>query len=124
MGDGSGLPDALTKPGPGTGISVAPAHSTAPLKISGGVSAGMLLTPIRPVYPAIARAAGIQGTVVVEAVISRTGAIESLHVLSGPAMLRQAAIDAIQAARYQPYRLNGEPTDVQTTITVNFRLGG
>jgi protein TonB len=84
----------------------------------------MLLAPIRPVYPVIAKAAGVQGTVVVEAVISRKGTIESLHVVSGPAMLQNAALDAIRQARYQPYRLNGEPTEVQTTITVNFRIGG
>jgi protein TonB len=62
--------------------------------------------------------------VVVSAVISRTGRIESLRVLSGPAMLQTAAMEAIRAARYQPYRLNGEPTEVETTITVNFRLAG
>jgi protein TonB len=84
----------------------------------------MLIAPIRPVYPVIAKAAGVQGTVVVEAVISRTGTIESLHVVSGPAMLQQSAMEAIREARYQPFRLNGEPTEVQTTITVNFRLGG
>ena len=84
----------------------------------------MLIAPIRPVYPAIAKAAGVQGTVVVEAVISRKGTVESLHVVSGPAMLQQAALDAIREARYQPFRLNGEPTEVQTTITVNFRMGG
>jgi protein TonB len=84
----------------------------------------MLIEPIRPVYPAIAKAAHIEGTVVVEAIISSTGSIESLHVLGGPPMLQRAAIDAIQAARYQPYRLNGAPTSVQTTITVNFRMGG
>jgi protein TonB len=83
----------------------------------------LLLVPIRPVYPAIARAAGVQGTVVVSAVISRTGTIESLRVVSGPAMLQTAAVEAIRAARYQPYRLNGMPTEVETTITVNFRLG-
>jgi protein TonB len=82
----------------------------------------MLLAPIRPIYPAIAHAAGVQGTVIVEAVISRTGTIEDLRVVSGPPMLRRAAIDAIRSARYQPYRLNGEPIAVQTTITVNFRL--
>ncbi len=104
-------------------ISVASPHtSNGPLHISKGVSAGMLLAPIRPVYPPIARAAGVQGTVVVSAVISRTGAIESLHVLSGPAMLQSAALDAIRTARYQPYLLNGEPTEVETTITVNFRM--
>lgn len=105
-------------------ISVASQHtSTGPLHISKGVSAGMLLAPIRPVYPPIAKAAGVQGTVVVSAVISRTGAIESLHVLSGSPMLQSAALEAIRAARYQPYRLNGEPTEVETTITVNFRIG-
>lgn len=103
-------------------IAVTPARSS-PIRVSSGISQGMLLTPIRPLYPTIARAAGVQGTVVVEAIISRTGTIESLRVASGPQMLRQAAIDAIRAARYQPYRLNGEPTDVQTTFTVNFRMG-
>ena len=81
------------------------------------------MAPISPVYPPIAKAAGIQGTVVVSAVISRTGGIESLHVLSGPTMLRNAALEAIRSARYQPYLLNGEPTEVETTITVNFRIG-
>jgi protein TonB len=83
----------------------------------------MLLTPIRHIYPAIAKATGVQGTVVVSAVISRTGTIESLHVISGPPMLQPAALEAIRTARYQPYRLNGEPTEVETTITVNFRIG-
>jgi protein TonB len=84
----------------------------------------MLLAPIRPVYPAIARTAGIQGTVVVEAVISRAGSIESLRVVSGPLMLQNAALEAIRAAKYRPYKLNGEPVEVQTTITVNFRING
>jgi periplasmic protein TonB len=83
----------------------------------------MLLTPIRPVYPAIAKAAHVEGRVVIEATISQTGAIESLHVVSGPAMLQSSAIEAIRAARYQPYRLNGQATAVQTTIIVNFRIG-
>jgi protein TonB len=95
-----------------------------PVRVSSGVSTGMLLAPIRPVYPAIARAAGVQGTVVLEAVISKSGRIESLHAVSGPAMLRQAALDAVSAARYRPYLLNGQPTEVETTITVVFTLGG
>lgn len=125
---GSGVSDGLPNglgigEGHGSAIIVAPLRST-PLRVSSGISQGMLLTPIRPLYPAIARAAGVQGTVVVEAVISRAGTIESLRVLSGPPMLQQAAKDAIRAARYQPYRLNGEAIAVQTTITVNFRMGG
>jgi protein TonB len=93
-----------------------------PLRISNGVSAGLLLAPIHPVYPAIAKTARVEGTVVVEAIISKGGTIESLHAVSGPDLLRQAAIDAIRVARYQPFKLNGEPTEVQTTITVNFRM--
>jgi protein TonB len=83
----------------------------------------MLLAPIEPVYPVIARAAGIQGTVVLEAVISQAGKIESLHAVSGPQMLRGAALDAVSLARYKPYLLNGVPIEVQATITVVFRLG-
>ena len=56
--------------------------------------------------------------------ISRKGTIESLRVVSGPPMLQSAAMDAIRAARYQPFRLNGEPAEVETRITVNFRMGG
>jgi periplasmic protein TonB len=105
-------------------VTVVAARPERPVAVSGGVAAGMLLAPIRPVYPALARAARQEGTVVMEAVISKAGSIESLRVTSGPEMFRRAAMEAVQAARYQPYRLNGEATDVQTTITVNFRLGG
>jgi periplasmic protein TonB len=104
----------------GPAVSMAPTKPPQKIHVSAGVTAGMLLAPIRPVYPAIARASHVSGAVVVEAVISKTGTIESLHVTSGPEMLRSAALDAIRAARYRPYLLNGEPTEVQTTITVNF----
>jgi len=105
-------------------ISVTPTQPTGPLQVSSGVLEGMLLTPIHPIYPAIAKAAGVQGTVVVEAIISRAGTVESVRVVSGPPMLQRAAVEAIRVARYRPYRLNGQPTDVQTTFTVNFRMGG
>ena len=120
-----GIPDALAHPDArGARVSVAATQPPAtPRHVSQGVLAGMLLSPIRPVYPPIAKAAGVSGTVVVEAIISKTGTIESLHAVSGPEMLRTAAIDAIRAARYQPFRLNGEPIEIQTTITVNFKLG-
>jgi protein TonB len=121
---GDGVPSGLGDSGTGTRpVVVVRPEANRRVPISSGVSAGLLLVPIRPVYPAIARAAGVQGTVVVSAVISRTGTIESLRVVSGPAMLQTAAVEAIRAARYQPYRLNGMPTEVETTITVNFRLG-
>jgi protein TonB len=88
------------------------------------VATGRLLAPIQPVYPAIARAARIQGTVVVQAIISKDGKIEQLHVISGPPMLQSAATEAIQRARYRPLLLNGEPVAVETTINVVFTMGG
>ncbi len=121
---GTGLPNALVGSGPvGPRVSAAAVKSGKPLTVSSGVTAGMLIAPIQPVYPRIAVAAGIQGTVVMEAVISKAGRIESLRVVSGPPMLQSAALDAVRAARYRPYLLNGEPTEVQTTISVNFVLG-
>ena len=128
MGMRDGLPIGFGagESGPHPSVYIGPggAPHTTTLHVSTGVSQGLLIAPIRPVYPAIARAAHVEGAVVVEAVISRGGTIESLHVLSGPVMLQSAAMDAIRMARYRPYRLNGEAVEVQTTITVNFRMGG
>jgi protein TonB len=75
-------------------------------------------------YPPIAKAARVSGTVVLQATISKTGAIENLTVTSGPAMLQQAALDAVRTWRYRPYLLNNEPVEVQTTVNVIFTLGG
>ncbi|HEY1994241.1 MAG TPA: energy transducer TonB [Edaphobacter sp.] len=119
------FPSGIAGGGSGPVVSVAPAKAPVTrLAVSTGVLQGMLIAPIRPVYPVIAKAAHVEGTVVVEAVISRIGTVESLRVVSGPEMLQNAALDAIREARYRPFRLNGEPTEAQTTITVNFRLGG
>ena len=124
VGMPTGLPEGVASVGSNPSVRVVAAVEAPPKKVrvSEGVSLGMLLAPIQPLYPSIAKAAGVQGPVVIEAMISKTGTIESLRVVSGPEMLRGAAIAAIQSARYRPYRLNGEPTEVQTTITLNFRL--
>ncbi|MBB5055363.1 protein TonB [Granulicella aggregans] len=110
--------------GTGTRVSLAPASTAGPIHISRGVSAGLLLAPIRPVYPPIAISTRTEGVVVVEAIISKAGHIESAHATSGPPLLRNAALEAIRNARYSPYLLNGQPTEVETTITVNFKLAG
>jgi protein TonB len=94
------------------------------INISSGVASGMLLQKTQPVYPPIAKAARVQGTVVLQAKISKTGSIEDLHVVSGPAMLQQAALDAVRSWRYRPYLLNNEPVEVETTVNVIFTLGG
>ena len=93
------------------------------MHVSTGVMAGQLLQPIAPEYPMIARLSRAEGTVVVQAVISKSGRIESARVVSGPPVLQAAALQAVRAARYRPYLLNGLPTEVETTISINFRLG-
>jgi len=85
---------------------------------------GMLIRRVQPVYPPLARAARIQGSVVLAAVISKAGTIDNLHALSGHPMLVPAAIAAVSQWRYRPYILNSEPIEVETQITVNFTLTG
>jgi len=94
------------------------------IRVSSGVAAGNLIQKIQPQYPAIAKTARIQGTVVLEATISKSGTIEGLRAVSGPPVLYQAAIDAVRQWRYKPYMLNGEPVEVGTTVNVVFTLNG
>ncbi len=92
--------------------------------VSAGVATGLLIHKQQPVYPAIARSARVQGTVVLDATIARNGQVTNLKIVSGPPMLRQAAIDAVKNWQYKPYTLNNQPTDVSTTVNVVFSLGG
>ena len=105
-------------------VKVMQPRVTGPAKISSGVIAGNKLSGSSPMYPAIAKAAHVSGAVVMRAVISKAGTIESLSVVSGHDMLRASAVAAVQEWRYKPYLLNGEATEVETTITVNFSFGG
>jgi protein TonB len=108
----------------GPSVTVAPAVKPGPpTRISQGVLAGLLLAPIQPTYPPIAKVTHTEGTVVIQAIISKSGRIESAHVLSGSPMLQAAALDAVRSARYRPYLLNNEPTEVETTISIIFHLG-
>jgi len=95
-----------------------------PVDISSGVMAGMLIAKTNPEYPPIAKAARVSGTVVLQATISKAGSVENLRVISGPAMLQQAALEAVKTWRYRPYLLMGKPVEVQTTVNVIFTLGG
>ncbi len=83
---------------------------------------GYLIHQVEPVYPRLARAAGVEGTVELRAVITRQGTIEKLQVLRGPPLLVKAAVDAVAEWRYRPYLLNGEPVEVDTDVTVKFSL--
>ena len=84
---------------------------------------GSLIRRVQPSYPALARAARIQGQVVLAAVISKAGTIENLRTITGHPLLVPAAVEAVSQWRYRPYILNGEVIEVETQITVNFILG-
>jgi len=92
------------------------------IRVGGQVEAAKLIFQPKPEYPALAKMARIQGTVRLEAIISRDGTIQDLKVLSGHPLLVKAALEAVQRWRYQPTLLNGEPVEVITEIDVNFTL--
>lgn len=94
------------------------------VRVSQGVSQGLLIRKVQPVYPPLARQARIQGNVVLQAEISKDGTIENLRLMSGHPMLAPSAIEAVKQWRYKPYFLNGEPVEVETQITVIFSLSG
>jgi TonB family protein len=94
-----------------------------PARISGVVMAGQIVSKVNPVYPQEAREQGIGGTVLLHAIIDRDGTIKELTVISGPPMLVPSAMEAVKQWVYKPYLLNGEPTEVDTTITVNYLPG-
>lgn len=94
------------------------------IRVSSGVSQGMLIHKVTPDYPPLARQARVQGAVILEAVIAADGTIENLRVVSGHPMLVSAAVQAVKQWRYKPYLLNGNPVEVDTTVQVNFNLGG
>jgi TonB family protein len=92
------------------------------IRVGGNVQSVMLVSKTPPVYPAAAKAAGIQGMVHLSAIIGMDGTVQSVTVLDGPAELTQAATDAVKQWVYKPTLLNGNPVQVQTTIDVNFTL--
>jgi periplasmic protein TonB len=94
------------------------------VRVSQGVSAGLLVRKVTPTYPPLARQARIQGQVVLRAVISKDGSIEGLTLVSGHPMLVQSALEAVKQWKYKPYLLNGEPVEVDTEVMVNFTLAG
>lgn len=94
------------------------------IRVSQGVAQGNLLHEVKPMYPQIAKAARVSGSVVLQATISKDGTIQGLKVVSGHPMLVSAAVEAVKQWRYKPYMLNGEPVEVETQITVNFTLAG
>jgi periplasmic protein TonB len=94
------------------------------VRVSSGVVTGLKVRDVKPNYPPLARQARIQGVVILQALISKTGDIENLQLISGHPMLAPAAIEAVKQWKYKPYLLNGEPVEVETQVQVNFTLSG
>ena len=88
--------------------------------VAPGVMAANLISAPPPSYPFLARLAHIEGQVTVQAVISRDGVVSATRVLNGHHLLRGAAVAAVRLRRYRPYRIGGQPTNVATTVTVDF----
>jgi TonB family protein len=92
------------------------------VRVSSEVMEANVIKRVEPVYPTVARVAKIQGDVRLQATISKTGAIENLRAVSGHPILIQAAMDAVRQWQYKPFLLNGEPTEVESTVIVVFKL--
>jgi protein TonB len=101
---------------------VAPPTVAGELKVSQGVTQGLLIKKVSPNYPQQALQMRIQGAVQLQASISKEGKISNIKTLGGDAILARAASDAVKQWKYKPYTLNGEPVEIQTEITVIFRL--
>ena len=106
----------------GTANVVAPKPVLQTLNISQGVSRGLLIKKVQPTYPQNALAMHVEGAVELMATISKQGNITGVKVISGEQLLTRAAVDAVKQWKYKPYLLNGEPVEIQTQITVNFKL--
>ncbi len=112
---GSALPGM-----PGSANALPPPPS-APVRVGGELKEPKLLSTTAPVYPVAARQASIDGDVVIHAVIDKNGSVAKADVISGPAMLRQAALTAVLRWKYAPSVLDGQAVSVETTVTVKFR---
>jgi len=92
------------------------------VRVSSGVSTGLLIKKVAPRYPADAKQAGVQGQVILQAEIDKNGDIQNLTLISGHPMLAPAAIEAVKKWKYKPYMLKDRPVAVETQIIVNFTL--
>jgi periplasmic protein TonB len=92
-----------------------------PIRIGGDVKEPRLISSTLPIYPIGARQSGLEGDVVVNTTIDRNGSVVGMHVISGPLLLRQAALDALRRWKYEPSRLDGQPVAVEMQVTIKFR---
>jgi TonB family protein len=95
-----------------------------PVRIASGAADGLLLKKVSPTYPIEAKLVRLEGTVVLRAVIDKTGEVSEVYAVSGPPLLESSAVEAVKQWQYRPYSLNGQPVDVETTVQVVFALDG
>ncbi len=117
-------PATTTQPPPATVEPSKVSPQVQAVRVSSGVSVGLLIKKVAPVYPPEARYARIQGSVVMTAVINKVGDVVDLEVISGPIELVVSAVNAVRKWKYRPYLLLGNPVEVQTQIVVNYTLSG
>jgi len=110
--------------GSGGGMPPPPKPTQQRVRVGGNVQQAKMIRQIQPVYPQIAKTAHVQGTVILHAIIAKDGTVQELQYISGPALLMRSAMDAVRQWKYQPTLLNGEPVEVDTTISVVFTLSG
>jgi TonB family protein len=99
-------------------VSAAESHRQ---QVPAEVMQKLLVHRVEPVYPPEARAERLEGTIALDIVIGRDGSVESVHALNGPDVLARAAMDALRWWKFEPYRINGKPTLVETTVAVEFK---
>jgi len=99
-----------------------PAPTVQRVRVSAGVTDGLLIHRVEPTYPPLAQQARIEGAVVLTALIDKGGNVQRLNVVSGHPLLVPAAIAAVKQWRYKPLLVNGQPIEVETTVTVNFHV--
>jgi TonB family protein len=112
---------------PGGGLPLADQrHSAVPqrIRVSQGVSQGLLVSKVAPQYPQDAKDQRIQGVVVMKVTIDKEGNVVNIQLISGHPMLAPSAIEAVKQWKYRPYLLNDTPLEVETQVTVNFTLAG
>ncbi|MGC4084541.1 MAG: energy transducer TonB [Vicinamibacterales bacterium] len=131
-GDTGGIVDGPVSGGDLTGLvpgvtlepPPSPSQSPAPVRLHAGIEPPRRVNDVAPSYPAIARSAGVRGIVIIEATIDTNGAVVAARILRSVPLLDEAALQAVRQWRYVPARLNGTPTAVLITVTVNFELAG
>ena len=93
----------------------------APIPIGGDVKPAKLLKSVQPIYPQMARTQHVSGNVQIDALIDADGNVSAMKVLSGPALLRDAALQSLKQWKYQPAELDGKPTSMHLTVVLQFR---